>query len=184
MQEELLVIQCSPTMAGLKTGSLFTCPLEDRRTLTDTIRQMNRRFGSRGIRILPMKYMKDRILVYMYRPERLAADLKHQEARKILGEMDYPIGNPDRCVVELVHRLNQEEEFPHEIGLFLGYPPEDVRGFMTLGGSKAKYTGIWQAYGDVEHAKRTYRQYQECTRRYYEAFRRYHSIDRLVVSCS
>ena len=55
MQEELLVIQCSPTMAGLKTGSLFTCPLEDRRTLTDTIRQMNRRFGSRGIRILPMK---------------------------------------------------------------------------------------------------------------------------------
>ena len=108
MQEELLVIQCSPTMAGLKTGSLFTCPLEDRRTLTDTIRQMNRRFGSRGIRILPMKYMKDRILVYMYRPERLAADLKHQEARKILNEMDYPVGNPDRCVVELVHRLNQE----------------------------------------------------------------------------
>ena len=30
----------------------------------------------------------------------------------------------------LIKRLNEDAEFPHEIGLFPGYPPEDVRGFI------------------------------------------------------
>ena len=38
MSEELVVEQCSPTMAGLKTGNLFSCPAEDTRTLRQSIR--------------------------------------------------------------------------------------------------------------------------------------------------
>ena len=29
MSEELLIAQCAPTLADLKTGSLFTCPVDD-----------------------------------------------------------------------------------------------------------------------------------------------------------
>ena len=33
MSEELFVSQCAPTLAGVKTGSLFSCPYETREEL-------------------------------------------------------------------------------------------------------------------------------------------------------
>ena len=37
MSEELLIAHCSPTMAGLKTGSLFTCPMQSRAEILTTV---------------------------------------------------------------------------------------------------------------------------------------------------
>ena len=68
MCEELLVEQCAPTMAGLKTGSLFSCPKEDRAELLRSIRSLNARLVPRGLRILPVKTVGDRELIYLYRP--------------------------------------------------------------------------------------------------------------------
>ena len=55
MSEELVVEQCSPTMAGLKTGNLFSCPAEDTRTLWQSIRRLNQRLVPCGIRLVPVK---------------------------------------------------------------------------------------------------------------------------------
>lgn len=38
ISEELVVSHCSPTMAGLKTGSLFSCPAEESAMLAEDIR--------------------------------------------------------------------------------------------------------------------------------------------------
>lgn len=38
----------------------------------------------------------------------------------------------------------------NEVGLFLGYPPEDVRCFMNDSRRGVKCTGCWKAYGDEE----------------------------------
>lgn len=59
MSEELVVEQCSPTMAGLKTGSLFSCPAEDTRTLWQSIRRLNQRLVPCGIRLVPVKIFFD-----------------------------------------------------------------------------------------------------------------------------
>ena len=40
--------------------------------------------------------------------------------------------------------------FPHELGLLLGYPAEDVRGFMGIGHKKCLYTGYWKVYEKPE----------------------------------
>ena len=83
MSEELVVEQCSPTMAGLKTGNLFSCPAEDTRTLRQSIRRLNQRLVPCGIRLVPVKSLGDRELIYMYRPEKLRRDLREQGARAI-----------------------------------------------------------------------------------------------------
>lgn len=49
-----------------------------------------------------------------------------------------------------------QHDFPHEVGLVLGYPLEDVRGFMADGGRGAVVTGRWKVYGDVESACRRF----------------------------
>ncbi len=184
MSEELVVALCSPTLAGLKTGSLFVCPLEEAGDLRESIRWMNRRFSRRGMRMLPMKRLRRGILVYLYRPGMLEKDLGNAMAREILAARAYPVEHPELCVGELIRRLRQARGFPHEIGLFLGYPPEDVQGFMTQGGRKAKLTGAWQVYENEEQAKLTFAKYKKCTKTLCRAYHQYHSLDRLVVSSS
>ncbi|MDE7183202.1 MAG: DUF3793 family protein [Lachnospiraceae bacterium] len=185
MLEELVIFHCSPTMAGMKTGSLFTCPIEEGNLLTENIRQLNSSLVPGGIRMLPVKYMGCKALIYMYRPEKLAEDFKDKTAKEILEEKNYPVDHVDRCVVELVRRLKgKEEAFPHEIGLFLGYPPKDVAAFMKSSSAGVQYVGTWKVYSDVETAKMKFAQYRECTKAYCEAFRRGHTFDRLIVNCS
>lgn len=120
MTEELVIYHCSPTMAGMKTGSLFTCPKEEVTELTENIRKLNCRLVPNGIRLLPVKRMEHRILLYMYRPGKLEEDFRNHEAEEILGAKGYPVGNVDQCVVELVRRLNGSETFPHEMGCSWG----------------------------------------------------------------
>ena len=66
ISEELLIFHYSPTMAGLKTGNLFNCPLKNDRTFLDNIREINRRLIPRGVRLVPLKNMEQSVLVYMF----------------------------------------------------------------------------------------------------------------------
>ena len=181
MFSDIIISQCSPTMAGLKTGSLFGCAA-DRQTLINAIRGFNGRFAVRGVRMLPLGYQKNRTLVYMYRPGRLKNDLTDSTAAKILKERSYPVENAQKCVAQLAARLKDSDEFPHEIGLFLGYPPGDVKGFIDNRARHAKCVGAWKVYGDVEQAQKKFRQFDKCKKVYRDCFLRYRSIDRLIVA--
>ena len=182
MSEDLVISQCSPTMAGLKTGNLFTCPMEDKKTLNESIRRMNMKLVPRGVRLLPVKYLEKRVLIYMYRPDRLRADLKDSQALSILSEKAYPIDNADKCVAELVRRVNSQETFPHEIGLFLGYPPEDVSGFIEHNAKNCKCAGCWKVYGNAQEAQKTFAKYKKCTDVYFMQYAKGKSIERLTVA--
>ncbi len=46
--------------------------------------------------------------------------------------------------------------------MFLGYPPEDVCGFINNSGSGYKCVGCWKAYGDANKAKKTFDKYERC----------------------
>ena len=89
--------------------------------------------------------------------------------------------DPERCVDCLAGRLRTQKEFPHEVGLFLGYPPEDVDGFIRFGAKGAKCVGTWKVYGDEAAAKRRFALYKKCTEVYGKSYRQFGSFDRLVV---
>lgn len=184
MSEENVIAQCSPTLAGLKTGSLFTVPVDSREELYTQIRRINTCLVPKGARLLPLQVGERRALLYLYRPVLLDHDLKDILAQRILTEKNYPIENPNRCIRELARRLRNNVEFPHEVGLFLGYPSEDVDGFITNCARCAKCVGAWKVYGDEEKAKQKFAQYKKCTKVYCKYFRKYNSLDRLVVAVS
>ena len=79
MQEELIVQLCSPTLAGLKTGSLFSCPYQSERELADDVRRLNRRLAPKGVRVLVLR-VRRRALIYLYRPSSLKKDLADDAA--------------------------------------------------------------------------------------------------------
>lgn len=159
--KKMLIEYCAPTLAGMKAGSLFTVYGCDR-CITDEIRELNHSLTKRGIRIIPVKKTSRYTLVYIYRPDMLKADLDIPEAANILIHKGYSCGNADCCLVQLVKHLTSDPEFPHEIGLFLGYPPSDVKCFMRDSHRGVKCTGNWKAYSNEEKARDTFEKYRKC----------------------
>lgn len=82
----------------------------------------------------------------------------------------------------MMRRLDEDMEFPHEIGLFLGYPPEDVCGFIENKAEGYKCIGQWKVYGDEAQAKKNFAMYKKCTQVYCAQFAQGKSIKRLTVA--
>lgn len=180
MSEETVVRLCAPTLAGMKTASLFAQEYESRRQVQGEVRQLNRVLVPRGLSAMPLHYGRRRALIYLYRPGRLRQDLRQAQAEAILRSRGYDPEKPEQCIRRLRLRLGAEGEFPHEIGLFLGYPPEDVAGFIDHG--TCKCVGCWKVYGDEESAKKTFRQYKACTEVYCNRMRMGATLRELIVA--
>ena len=180
MFTELLVRHCSPVLAGLKTANMFACPFSDREEMRACVSRLNHRLREKGLRILPLRFCENRALIYVYRPARLARDLRQDGAARLLTEYGYLAEAPARCLVHLMQRLSQGGEFPHEIGLFLGYPPEDVCGFIH-DASACKFAGLWKVYGDETAARRTMDRFHKCTRLYCDRFGQGCPLERLAM---
>ena len=54
MSDQLIVHHCAPTLAGLKAGSLFSCPCRDAGQLTGELRRLNRALAPRRGGRLPL----------------------------------------------------------------------------------------------------------------------------------
>lgn len=182
MSEYLLINHCSPTLAGVKTGNLFTCSYTNKDELFSQIRQLNKIFVPKGLRLLPLRFHNNKVLIYLYRPNQLKGDLDNKMAAELLKQCGYSVENSNSCVVQLIDKLQNSEDFPHEIGLFLGYPPEDVNGFMTDSRTGCQYIGTWKVYGDVDKAKKTFAIYDKCTELYNMRWAMGHSLEQLAVS--
>ena len=182
MSEEMIVKNGAPTLSGLKSGSLFSCPCASRSRLTAELAAANRVLTKKGLRVIWLRLRQGRALIYLYRPELLRRDLARPEAARLLREAGYDDPDPRKCLAELIRRLRRGGPFPHEIGLFLGYPVEDVRGFMEQGADKSRYSGLWQVYGDVEQARCLFAAYKSCTARCLRCYNSGTPLEALAVA--
>ena len=105
MSEELLIKQCAPTLAGIKTGSLFPCPCDDRASLLADIRRLNRQLVPKGLCLLPIRYLGRQALLYLYRPAELQRDLESETAQDILQQAGYPCGGWWACSSAIRRRM-------------------------------------------------------------------------------
>ncbi len=182
MRDELVIRHCSPTLAGLKTGNMFTCSYNDIEEVRAELRRLNGKLVKKGLRALPLRFSDNRALIYVFRPSRLLKDLQNNTACRLLRERGYCCETPERCVAHLMQRLSESEDFPHEIGLFLGYPPEDVDGFIENKADGYKMVGCWKVYGDKESAQKMFDKFDKCTRIYREHWKNGKPIEKLTVS--
>ena len=187
MSEEILVRQGAPTLAGIKTGSLFPCSYGSEEEFLSQIRDLNRRLQKKGLRLLVLRQTQGktdlRALLYLYRPKDLSRDLQDRAASALLARCGYGDSrDPSSCLIRLTRRIRARQEFPHEVGLFLGYPPEDVAGFMDNGSRHYKCAGMWKVYGDPEKAQNLFRKYRKCTDIYCKLWQAGATLEQLAVT--
>ena len=180
MSEEILIRQGAPTLAGIKTGSLFPCPCEDREALLSDIRQLNRLLVPKGLCLLPIRFLEGQAL--LYRPAELRRDLRDARVSELLRQAGYEDESCARCVARLACRFRESGEFPHEVGLFLSYPPEDVKGFIDHRANGFKCAGLWKVYGDEAKAQALFAKFKKCKEIYCALWQTGSKLEQLAVA--
>ena len=183
--EALLVDQCAPTLAGVKPASLFRyrgSEPDEARRLAEYWGQMLAPHGL-TLRILKTCHQTGACMLLLYRADWLRRILSERANRRFLERQGYPPDADLRQLLELLsQRLCLEGDYPHEIGIFLGYPLEDVVGFIQNRGRNFTCCGYWKAYGDPAAARRRFDQYRRCTAVCSERFRLGAGITDLIAA--
>lgn len=183
--EEAMIEHCAPTLAGVKSAGLFRFSPQEPGRFARQFRAWRGALDRRGLNLLVLKRCRrtGAYLLYIYRESVLSRELAAPQVRTYLAELGYHAGGECRALLrQLAGRLCFQEEFPHEIGLFLGYPPDDVEGFIRWGAQCYKCVGDWKVYGDEARARRLFAQYKACTRSYQALWRRGKTVEQLAVA--
>lgn len=181
MSSEFLARNCAPTLAGLKAGSI--CPVRGtKQELQDAVDQLDRSLEKKGVHArLLYRQGKGPSLVYLYRKKGLQKILQDPNIQRFLGKYGYSDFSLPTCLDLLEQRLAQEE-FPHDIGVFLDYPLPDIEAFILNKGRNCPCTGCWKAYTNIPQAQKKFRQFRRCTDYYCRCVSNGADISRLTVA--
>lgn len=155
--EARFVFQCAPLIVGLRISSLISIHNE----CTGQIRAL---LKESGISCFTLCKNRERTAVLFFCRERLREYLSGYEAGRLLGEAGYDT----LCLPDILWEFRARyrryragiSEFPHELGLILGYPAEDVRGYIQNRGKNALYTGCWKVYARVPEKTDLFRMFE------------------------
>jgi len=182
MLEKLLIMHCSPTLAGIKTANLFNFKFTLDDDLISLISDENGKLNWKGVYVEVLRIEENSALILTYRPKKLAADLKKPRVSELLKQFGYTNVSIEYAISKLKERLGKEHAFPHEIGLFLGYPLCDVVGFIENTGKNSKHTGFWKVYNSEVETVKLFAKYKKCTDIYSKLFKNGYSFMRLIVA--
>lgn len=162
MLEKLIAFHCAPALAGIKSANIASCNKSRIPDVHRKIAVLNRQLNCRDIYIKVLCECEKSVLVIVYRKEKLLKQLQDSETAHFLQSYGYGSAHSvDEYIAILKKRLTQKD-FPHEIGAFLGYPIQDIYGFIADGGRNCLIIGEWKVYGDAEKAQKLFSRYKAC----------------------
>lgn len=171
--EKDLLTFASPALLGRKQANLFSFSID---CLTDYRKEIDRykkELSPLGISVEYLYCLQNRVYLLVYRKDMMLQYLRQPAVKEFLIKEGYPanIGEEEslyQTLCILRKHIIQGAEFPHEVGFFFGYPPEDVFSFIREKGRNYKLVGDWKVYGDGKAALRTFRSYARCRKRLME----------------
>lgn len=153
-----LALQCAPVISGIKISNLLTIPAKSLRELSAVLKKTELSF-----RILYPG--RERLVILIYRETELKEYLEREEVMAFIYKCGYETSDISKIFPVFVKRymryMELKQDFPHELGLFLGYPIEDVEGFIRENGKNYLYSGYWKVYKDAELKIRLFKNYEK-----------------------
>lgn len=160
---KILTFNLAPVLKDIKPAELVT--LKNKCFLESWQQEKEIILKKLGLGCRELLTTKDNIYLLFYKKELLEAFLQDDCCKQLLIENGYNLTNVS--LEELLMKLSErlvEECFPHEIGLFLGYPVQDVKAFIDFGGKNYCACRYWKVYTDVESSLKKFQQIDEIRR--------------------
>lgn len=155
--ETQMALQCAPFITGLKISNLLIVSKDKERSVMMLLKKSR-------ISFFRMLRTDEKVAILLFRRNQLESYLRRRDVREIFiaeGYEEFHLGyilNFFR--IRYQEYINCGGEFPHEMGLLLGYPVEDVKGFMENDGENFLYTGYWKVYGDVDSKVKLFEKFE------------------------
>lgn len=171
--EKDLLYFASPALLGRKQANLFSFSIDCLTDYRKEIERYKKELAPLGISVEYLYCKQQRVYLLVYRKDMMLQYLRQPAVKEFLIKEGYPktIGEEESLYQSLCilrKHIMQDADFPHEVGFFFGYPPEDVFSFIREKGRNYKLVGDWKVYGDGKAALRTFRSYARCRRRLME----------------
>ena len=173
---DLLVVHSAPTLAGIKCASLISLANLDAKEQLP-----GKELQAKGLSFMSITARNGTRLLLVYREKELLKTIRNEKAERILRNFGYDGSSISSLLSRLQQRF-QIENCPHEVGLFLGYPAEDVEGFIVNNGRNHIISGLWKVYSSAENAAKTFACYRKCQEIYIDRYRNGTPISRLCVA--
>ncbi len=155
--ETKFALQCAPLITGIKMANLLIVSRGDE----NEVRRILKKSGIIHYRLFQME---EKTSFLLFHRSQLAAYLNDPDVQRILyadGYMDLSLGGILRTFqIRYQTHMQGRAGFPHEMGILLGYPVEDVEGFILHKGQNALYCGYWKVYHDVPAKKNIFKAYE------------------------
>lgn len=170
MLEKSVIEHCSPTLASIKTGNLFTYKYESEEELWKSVEGFNECVREKGVSLTVLRRSEKKALIYVCRFSSLERDLKKPGVANFIKKYGYESTDPAYALERLRSRLAQREDFPHEIG------------FIKNAGQNCKCVGCWKVYCNECEAIKAFARFKKCTSVYVRLWNQGRTVRQLTVA--
>jgi hypothetical protein len=155
--ETQLALQCAPLITDIKTSNLLIVQ-------NDNVRKVKQILSNTNISQFILMFTEQKTTILLYKKYQLESYISQKKVRKLLKN----IGYQEHLLDDILHifQLRYKDyiaggkEFPHEMGLLLGYPVEDVEEFIKNEGKNFLYTGYWKVYENLPEKVSLFRKFE------------------------
>lgn len=171
--ETKLALQCAPLLSGIKVSNLLN-------TDRASISYVKKLFKHSPISTQIIYETENKVTFLLYQKQRLQEYLNQKEVQTFMNKLGYSCTTLSIVIEEFVNRYHDYKKgcgsFPHEMGLLLGYPAEDVYGFIKNNGKNYLHTGYWKVYSNPTEAIHLFNRYKQAQERLVRMVSQGHSI--------
>lgn len=159
--ENFLVYNTSWVIAGIKPAVTIAFKKKDEKIYDNW-----NKYGKDFIKDINLKHVElrendDSIILMIYDEKVLERELNKEEQIDFLINLGYSEEVEINEYVKTLKERYEKYHCPHELGLFLGIPFEDVKDFMECTTKKCLLCGYWKVYNNSEEAKMIFNQYDK-----------------------
>lgn len=155
--ETQLALQCASLITGLKISNLLILSSENERVVKLIL-------DKSMISYYRLLKNDEKITYLLFKRQELERVIKDEDVWKIFRSNGYKTLHIGKILRTFQLRyedyVNGNIEFPHEMGLLLEYPVEDVVGFVDNKGKNFLYSGYWKVYKNMKEKVKLFRKFE------------------------
>lgn len=153
-----MVLQCAPLFTGLKVSNLLIIPAGNGNLVRTALEGTDISFRK-------LSEFKNKATYILFRRDLLTEWILEEDNRQFLADWGYEGCSLDSILNAIENQycsyVRENTAFPHEIGILLGYPAEDVQGFVNNEGKNYLCSGYWKVYGHPSEKKRLFQRFDQ-----------------------
>lgn len=175
-----IALQCSLVLSGIKSSNLLIYSNHCEGCISEELKNT-------GTEHMKLYTGKNDSVSIIFNREKLEKSLLYEENREFIKQYGYEDFSVNSVIEKLAGRYTEfkegRAEFPHEMGIVLGYPLEDVSGFIENNGKNYLYSGYWKVYKNAEEKIRLFKIYKDIKKYFVEQIENGRQIHQICSEC-